>query len=74
MPRLHEIDAVEILVDRPAQGLSAGDTGTVVLVHGDGEAVEVEFLRGDGETWILDTFRADEVRVAWSNAAPGAAS
>jgi hypothetical protein len=69
MPRFHEIDAVEILVDRPEVGLRAGDAGVVMLVSDDEEVVTVEFVL-PGDRFVLEDFRADEVRVTWSNALP----
>jgi hypothetical protein len=36
-----------------AYGLKRGDVGTVVLVHGDNEAFEVEFVGYDGNTVAL---------------------
>ncbi len=45
-----------------AEGLSAGDVGTVVHVYESGKAYEVEFVDGDGSTIALLTLAADEVR------------
>ena len=36
--------------------------GTAVLVHGDGEAFEVEFVGYDGHTVALVTLERDQVR------------
>ena len=38
-----DLDIVALLRDLPDLGLRAGQTGTVVYVHNDGEAFEVEF-------------------------------
>lgn len=47
---------------RPADGLRAGDVGTVVHVYGRGEAYAVEFVEGDGATVAVLTLEADNVR------------
>jgi hypothetical protein len=39
----NEHDMVALLHDAPDEGLVAGDIGTIVMVHGKGEAFEVEF-------------------------------
>ena len=46
----------------PAEGLEAGDVGTVVHVYGDGLAYEVEFLALDGHTRAVATVEAQHVR------------
>jgi ATP-dependent exoDNAse (exonuclease V) alpha subunit len=48
--------------DRIADGLSEGDVGAVVHIHGGGQAYEVEFVDGDGSTIALLTLEASEVR------------
>ncbi|MGO9201195.1 MAG: DUF4926 domain-containing protein [Limisphaerales bacterium] len=45
-----------------AEGLEAGDVGTVVHVYGDGKAYEVEFLTLDGRTAAVVTLEAVQVR------------
>lgn len=47
---IHELDSVVLTGDLPEHGLRAGDVGTVVLVHREGEGFEVEFVALDGET------------------------
>ncbi len=42
-------------------GLKAGDVGTIVHVHRDGEAFEVEFLTLDGHTAALVTVSSSQV-------------
>jgi hypothetical protein len=39
-----DLDVVALLRDLPDEGLERGQTGTVVLTHGEGEAYEVEFI------------------------------
>ena len=45
-----EHDRVVLTSDLTAGGLKAGDVGTIVHVHQEGEAFEVEFLTLDGHT------------------------
>jgi len=46
-----ELDRVILAEDLPEYGLKAGDIGTVVLIHGEGEGYEVEFTTLDGAPW-----------------------
>jgi hypothetical protein len=59
---INELDEVVLTCDIPHHGLTAGDIGTVVLVHGEGKGFEVEFMTLDGETIAVATLRADQVR------------
>jgi hypothetical protein len=59
-----ELDLAVLLADVPDEGLVAGDVGTVVLVHADGAAYEVEFMTEEGDTVAVITLEADEVRPA----------
>jgi Domain of unknown function (DUF4926) len=59
---IKEHDRVVLTDDVPAEGLKAGDIGTVVHVHGSGEAYEVEFICLDGETIAVVTLKASQVR------------
>ena len=45
-----------------AEGLEAGDVGTVVHVYRDGQAYEVEFTTLDGQTAAVVTLEATQVR------------
>lgn len=58
--------------DLPACGLVRGVVGAVVLVHGKGEAFEVEFVGYDGHTLALVTLEADQVRPLDSHDIPHA--
>jgi hypothetical protein len=60
MPKEHE--RVVLLAAIPAEGLEAGDVGTIVHVYRDGQAYEVEFLALDGHTRAVATVEADQVR------------
>lgn len=59
-----EFERVVLTSDLPEYGLLSGDPGTVVLVHGDGTAYEVEFVTMDGETLSVLTLTRDQVRRA----------
>lgn len=59
---IHELDVVVLTRDLPELGLASGDLGTVVLVHPDGRAYEVEFTTFSGETLAVVTLMADRLR------------
>ena len=59
---IQELDIVILLKDCPDQGLVKGDMGTVVMVHGDGKAFEVEFVILAGDTLGVLTLTVDEIR------------
>ncbi len=59
---IQELDTVILTRDVPQQGLRSGDVGTVVLIHRDGAAYEVEFVTLGGETIAVVTLSADAVR------------
>ena len=61
---IQELDTVILDRDMPSQKLRQGDLGTVVLVHQDGAAYEVEFVTLGGETLAVVTLPADAVRTA----------
>jgi hypothetical protein len=61
---IEEPDTVILARDVPGQKLRAGDIGTVVHIHGDGAAYEIEFVTLGGETLCLVTLPADAVRAA----------
>lgn len=48
--------------DVAGDGLKAGDMGTVVHIHQDGAAYEVEFMTLTGETIAVATLLANQVR------------
>jgi hypothetical protein len=62
MNGIRELDLVALTCDVPQHGLRQGDVGTAVLVHGGGEAFEVEFVGYDGHTVALLTLEKDQVR------------
>jgi hypothetical protein len=59
---INELDDVILTCDLPELGLSAGDIGTVVLVHRGAAGYEVEFTSLDGDTIAVVTLMADQVR------------
>ena len=59
---MKELDVVVLTKELPEHGLKEGDLGTIVLVHGDTDAYEVEFVALDGETITVATLTASQVR------------
>ncbi len=55
-------DRVVLTTAVPDEGLECGDVGTVVYVHQNGQAFEVEFTTLDGETAAVVTVEASQVR------------
>ena len=62
MNTIKELDPVALTSDLPAHGLQRGDVGTAVLVHGNAEAFEVEFVGCDGHIVALVTLERSAVR------------
>ena len=59
---IKELDIVVLKQDVPEEHLKAGDVGTVVLVHRNGVAYEVEFLALTGDTRAVVELNASQVR------------
>lgn len=59
---IKEHDRIVLLRDLPEYGLQAGDVGTVVHIHRQGEAFEVEFMTLDGGTVAVVTLLYSQVR------------
>jgi hypothetical protein len=59
---IREHERIVLTSDLPQDGLKSGDVGTVVHIHGDGEAFEVEFFTLDGETAAVTTVLRSQVR------------
>ena len=59
---IQEHERVVLTTPVPAEGLEAGDVGTVVHIDRDGRANEVEFVTLDGRTAAVVTLEADQVR------------
>jgi hypothetical protein len=62
MKKIHEYERIVLKRDLLEHSLCAGDIGTVVLVHRNGEGFEVEFMTLDGETIAVTTLMATDVR------------
>lgn len=61
---ISELDDIILTRDMPEHGLSAGDIGTVVLVHRNEAGYEVEFTALDGETIAVLTLLPEQARPA----------
>ena len=59
---IKEHDRIVLKTDLPADGLEAGDVGTVVHLYADGAAYEVEFTTLDGDTAAVVTVAAEQAR------------
>ena len=59
---IKELDSVVLTADLPKDGLTAGDIGTVVLVHENGRGFTVEFMTLAGTTIAVVTLLANQVR------------
>ena len=57
---MQDFDVVALLHDLPQEGLIAGQTGTIVLTHANGEAFEVEFPLA-GRKYVVTTVRAEHL-------------
>jgi len=64
---LEELASAVLTNDLPAQGLRAGDIGTVVMVHQAGQGYTVEFMTLNGETLAVVTLTAAQVRPIHAN-------
>ncbi len=59
---IKEHDCVVLTEDIPAEGLKAGDVGTVVHIHGKSKGYEVEFMTLAGQTIAVVTLLPLQVR------------
>ena len=59
---IREHDRVVLAAAVPEEGLVTGDVGTVVHVHRDGEAYELEFTTLEGKTAAVITLEASQIR------------
>lgn len=60
---INEHDCVVLTQDVPDDGLEAGDVGTVVHIHHDGAAYEVEFFALTGQTVAVATVLPNQLRL-----------
>jgi len=59
---IHEHDCIVLTHDLPDDGLKAGDVGTVVHIHRDAAAYEVEFMTLTGQTLAVPTVLPAQLR------------
>ena len=59
---IKEHDCVVLTKNLPEENLEAGDVGTVVHIHKDGTAYEVEFVTLAGRTVAVATVEASQLR------------
>ena len=69
---IQEHERVVLTTSVLAEGLEAGDVGTVVHLYPDGRAYEVEFVTLGGRTAAVVTLEADQVRPVNSREIPHA--
>jgi len=60
--KIRELDNVVLKKDIKKYGLNEGDVGTVVYVHGKGEAFMVEFIEASGHTIAVLTLEPKDIR------------
>ena len=60
--KIKEHDCVVLTADLPAEKLEPGDVGTVVHIHKNGAAYEVEFMTLDGHTVAVATVGSTQLR------------
>ena len=64
---IDELDRVVLQTDVPEHGLTAGDVGTVVMIHQWGQGYTVEFLTLAGATVAVATLNANQIRAIRPN-------
>jgi len=62
MTMIKEHDCIVLTENLPAEGLEAGDVGTVVHIHKDAAAYEVEFMTLTGKTVAVVTVLPSQLR------------
>ena len=60
--KIKEHDCVVLTKNLPEESLEAGDVGTIVHIHKDGAAYEVEFITFTGRTVAVATVEASQLR------------
>ena len=60
--KLNEHDCAVLTADLPGEKLKTGDVGTVIYIHKDGAAYEVEFTTLDGHTLTVATVESQNLR------------
>ncbi|MBK5940155.1 DUF4926 domain-containing protein [Halochromatium roseum] len=69
---IKELDTVVLATDLAAHGLTIGDVGTAVMVHGNGQGFEVEFMTREGATLTVVSLGEADVRPVDQNDIPNA--
>ncbi|MBW2012116.1 MAG: DUF4926 domain-containing protein [Deltaproteobacteria bacterium] len=64
---IKELETVVLSHDFSEHGLNRGDIGTVVHRYKSGQAFEVEFVTGKGETIAVVTLDAKDIRPIQGN-------
>ena len=59
---IKEHECVVLTKNLPEEGFESGDIGTIVHIHKNGIAYEVEFMTLTGETVAIVTLEASHVR------------
>ena len=59
---MQQLNIVIVLKNRPNEGLVKGDVGSLVFIHEDGKAFEVEFTTLAGDPLGVLTLAEDEIR------------
>ena len=59
---IREHQRIVLTAEVPEEKLKAGDIGTVVHIHGQGEAFEVEIIALNGDTVTVVTLPAGKIR------------
>ncbi len=59
---IREHDCVVLTADLAEDGLQKGDVGTIVHIHDEGAAYEVEFMTLGGVTVAVTTVLSDQLR------------
>ena len=59
---IKEHDCIVLTQDLPDEGLQTGDVGTVVHIHRDAAAYEVEFVTLTGQTVAVATVLPSQLR------------
>ena len=59
---IREHDCIVLTEDIPAEGLQSGDVGTVVHIHRNAAAYEVEFVTLTGQTVAVVTILPNQLR------------
>ena len=61
MEKFKIFDVVALSADLPEENLLTGQVGTIVEIHKDGEAFEIEFVNSEGETYGLLVLYAEQL-------------